>query len=261
MNFNRSAFVFIIVLTIQSSNLLADGSDRRTSSTEENFSKRGVVPAGISASTTKKEPRYKPPRVGAPAGVRLVGGGTRSLSGNIVKLVALVPDHTGLTVEPQPALYWYLSKVATTQLVLTLIEEMAVKPIVELQLRAPKSPGIQSVRLSDYGISLKSGAEYEWTVALVPDPGQRSHDIIAGGAIQRIAPTAKLVRELSEADDYYYPHVFAENGLWYDAIASISELIDASPSNAMLRAQRAALLEQIGLSGIAARDRSMQGDR
>ena len=261
MNTKRLVLILVGALTIQCSTVIADSGAERTSTTGAIISKGDVAYTDISASTTTKEPKYKPPRVGAPKGVRLVGGGTRSCSGNIVTLVALVPDHTGLTIKPQPSLYWYFSEVATTQMLLTVIEETAVKPTIELQLIAPKSPGIQKVRLADYGISLKPGVQYEWTIALVPDPVYRSHDIITGGAIQRIAPTAKLIRELDGASYDDYPYVYAKHGLWYDAMASISELIDANPSNAKLRAQRAALLEQVGLSGMAVRDRRMLGSK
>ena len=50
--------------------------------------------------------------------------------------------------------------------------------------------------------------------------------------------------------------VYAEAGLWYDAIMAISELIEADPTNAELRQQRAALLEQVALPGVAAHDAS-----
>jgi hypothetical protein len=44
---------------------------------------------------------------------------------------------------------------------------------------------------------------------------------------------------------------YAEQGLWYDAFASISDLIVAAPDNQILRNQRASLLQQIGLQEVA----------
>jgi hypothetical protein len=38
--------------------------------------------------------------------------------------------------------------------------------------------------------------------------------------------------------------------MWYDAVAAISEMIDAAPQDQALRKQRAALLSQVGLSAI-----------
>ena len=46
--------------------------------------------------------------------------------------------------------------------------------------------------------------------------------------------------------------VYAESGIWYDAIDELSKQIAAKPA---LRGQRAALLEQVGLNDVAAFDR------
>jgi hypothetical protein len=43
--------------------------------------------------------------------------------------------------------------------------------------------------------------------------------------------------------------------LWYDAIAALSELIDATPQDTVLRQQRATVLEQEGLTAAATYDR------
>jgi len=43
------------------------------------------------------------------------------------------------------------------------------------------------------------------------------------------------------------PFVLAEAGLWYDAFDALSQQIDASPGNETLVAQRASLLDQVGL--------------
>jgi hypothetical protein len=51
------------------------------------------------------------------------------------------------------------------------------------------------------------------------------------------------------------PHLYAEAGLWYDALAATSDLIDAAPHDVGLRQRRAALLEQVELPDIAAEDR------
>ena len=47
------------------------------------------------------------------------------------------------------------------------------------------------------------------------------------------------------------PSIYAESGIWYDAIMAISELIEASPKDMNLRKQRAGLLEQVGLPEVA----------
>jgi hypothetical protein len=73
-------------------------------------------------------PRYIPPMRGAPVGARLESGGARGGSVGRVGLIALAPDHVGLTINDQPTLYWYLPEPVRSRLELTLIAEKAVFP-------------------------------------------------------------------------------------------------------------------------------------
>jgi regulator of sirC expression with transglutaminase-like and TPR domain len=56
------------------------------------------------------------------------------------------------------------------------------------------------------------------------------------------------------------PHPLAEAGHWYDAIALLSEQIEANPQDPNPRAQRAALLQQVGLQQIADYDMNPRGN-
>ncbi len=200
--------------------------------------------------TTKRKPLYRPPLRGAPG--RRIGGGTRGAKDSLPELVVLAPDHTGLTIKKQPTLYWYLSKPVTTKIEITLNDETGFKPVLEINLNAPDSSGIQRVRLSDHGINLKRDEEYEWFVAVVFDSGNRSQDVISGGVIKRAEPSKALLDKLEKADKHERLYIYAEEGLWYDAMESISELIAANPEDRALLAQRASLLEQVGLPRIPA---------
>jgi hypothetical protein len=193
-------------------------------------------------------PEYIPPVRSAPGG--RVGGSTRG-SGAPPTLSALVPDHTGLTIQEQPTLYWYLSKSTSYPIEFTIIDDRAIQPLLERRLSGPLQPGVQRLRLAEYGMRLSVGVPYRWSVALVVDPGNRSRDVIAGGAIERIAPPAELHAKLARAGKTRAPYIYAETGLWYDALTAISDLIDAAPNDRLLRQERASLLEQIGLPQIA----------
>ena len=92
-------------------------------------------------------------------------------------------------------------------------------------------------------------------IAWVPDPANRSQDVIASGSIQRIAPDAKLTAALAEAKGLDKAAAYAEGGIWYDALEALTNEIDAAPKDKDLRAQRAALLEQAGLKDAAAGER------
>jgi hypothetical protein len=98
------------------------------------------------------------------------------------------------------------------------------------------------------------GVPYRWFVALVVDPNSQSRDNIAGGTIERIAPSKALRTKLTQAGKAQAPSVYAAAGLWYDAVAAVSDLIDAAPNDQTLRQQHASLLEQVGLRQIAEHD-------
>jgi hypothetical protein len=214
--------------------------------------------AGLAADDQTKTPtavsgapKYKFPIRGVP-GTRL-GGGTRGIDQGFT-LAVLAPDHTGLTTQERPILYWYLSKATSYPLVFTLVDTTGEKTIVEARLDPPAQPGVQRIRLADHGVSLSPGIQYQWFVALSLDPERRSSDIIAGGVIERIESPKDLAARLTKAGKTDALKVYAEAGIWYDAVASISEQIERSPSEKSLRQQRAALLNQVGLPEIAVYD-------
>ena len=189
-------------------------------------------------------PVYNPPSRGAPGG--RIGGGTRG-GGNIFVLSVLAPDHSGFTTSEQPSLYWFISKPTALPIELTVMDSQGIKPLLETKLPSPAEPGIQRVRLADYNVHLAPGAAYRWFVAVVPDADRRSKDILAGGAIERVDLQEDVKAKLAQASDKEVPFVYAQAGLWYDALKSISDLIDAAPQNQELRNERTALLKQVGL--------------
>jgi uncharacterized protein DUF928 len=194
---------------------------------------------------------YQPPRgLGAPSAGRRVGGGTRGTNKSMPILSVLAPGHTGLTLREQPDLYWFASDVVTNPVELTLTLEKGDTPLLEKRLPIPTHAGVQRVRLSDYGVKLIPGERYNWSIALVLDPKRRSKDIIAVGAIERVerADLDPVTLAAAPTTDAFYR--FAADGLWYDAVMTISELIEKAPADPALRKHRAELLDQVDLSEV-----------
>jgi Domain of Unknown Function (DUF928) len=193
-------------------------------------------------------PTYIPPKRGAPGG--RVGGGTRGTDQTFT-LSVLAPDHTGLTAEAQPTLYWYLSRSISTPMEFALIKDGVTKPLVEKVMTPPFEAGVQRLRLTDFGVQLESGKRYQWSVILVTNPKRRSKDVLAGATIERVALPEGTASKLAHAERSEAVRLYAEAGHWYDAVAVLSELIDGHPTDVALRKQRAALLQQVGLAEIA----------
>jgi len=75
--------------------------------------------------------------------------------------------------------------VTRARIDLTIIDEASIEPLFERTLTDPVRPGIQALRLVDLDLSLAPDTTYRWYVTMVLEPGRRSNDAIAGGAIQR----------------------------------------------------------------------------
>jgi hypothetical protein len=216
---------------------------------------------GVAQSGPREEgpvPIYTPPKKLTPRA--RVGGGLRGTDGSDPVLVALVPDHVGLTVKKSPVLNWFLSKPTTYPLKFTLIDIRSVKPVHEGLIPTPDHAGVQSINLKDWDLALEPDVQYRWYISAIRNPDSPSSDIVAGGVIERCEFSTCLIEmEVDLSCDRQSVLRNALRGFWYDAMACLCELIDSNPSDQALRRQRAALLNQIGLSGVAQWDlRSIQ---
>ena len=199
---------------------------------------------------------YQPPRKGAPAPGLKRGGGTRGMNKSVPVISLLAPEHVGLTLQEQPVLYWFTptKQDRAFSFEFTLIGDNAETPLVETKLSPAAQAGLQEIKLSDYKVKLLPGERYLWSVSLIMDAEERSANVVAKGAIERVErekleyPLAANFSEAEAATRY------AEAGVWYDAIMAITDRIRANPANKGLREQRAAFLDQVGLSEVAKND-------
>lgn len=197
---------------------------------------------------------YKPPK-NAERGTRIDGdAGTRS-GGSLPSLYVLAPDHTALTTREQPSLFWFQSAPAAKRLELTLIEPRKSQPLLKVSTEKSDRAGIHRVSLARHGVKLARGVTYKWSIALVPDPENRSQDIIASGTIRRVEPGPDLAAQLATAEPDKLPAIYAAHSIWYDAFETLSDRIIMAPEQYDLREQRAGLLAAVALSAAAAWER------
>jgi hypothetical protein len=197
-------------------------------------------------------PVFVPRERGAPA--TRIGGATRGAGQAGIPFVdALAPDQVGFTLDAEPVLYWYISHASEARVDFTL--RVGEEIVVERTLPSPKTPGVQRIALADFDVTLEPDRTYIWFVSLIPDVDRRSEDRIAGGAIERLNGTSELTAQLAAETDDRHVFVFAEAGLWYDAVHAVSDRIDGTSDDEAARAQRTALLEQVGLEALARRER------
>jgi len=238
------------------------------------------APASNLLGVTKKNPgdssdmpQYKAPLRGAPSG-RISGGtrgffpagdrhmdtsapagrlsgGTRGIDGKMPIFALLAPRHTGLTLSEQPTLYWFSSEAIKCPVELTILMGKEMKSILQVRIADETRAGFHPIHLADHGIRLQTGAVYQCFISMVTDPKHRSKDIISGGTIERITFPKSFQKTLKETDSKRIPHVYAAEGLWYDAMNALCSRIDAAPQDPLLLIQRISLLRQGDLTETA----------
>ena len=198
------------------------------------------------AESADEGPVYVPPARERPR--RRIGGGVRGPEQQWPHVYALVPTHTGHTSADAPSLFWSIDgqPPANAQIGFYLINDATNETVLATQLTRPDRAGIYRVRLTEHQVELKPGVEYEWSVALEDDGDQV---LVATGWVERVPLNGSPPSGVGhDAVEFY-----AQRGLWYDALAALSDLIEAEPGDRDLKLARADLLAQVGLEAQKAR--------
>lgn len=199
---------------------------------------------------------FTPKVDGAPA--RRVGGGTRGLADSDVLPVvaAIAPESTGFTVSEQPTLYWYLSEYWQVPFRFSLTYddseigtnvslEDSIDPVLDVEIKQPMS-GIQAFDLADYDVALKPEITYRWAIFMVAEEA-RSNDLVTEATIKFSPADEELTSALNNASEQDKPQIYATQGIWYEAVDTLSELINQNPYELKFSQARSELLRQVGL--------------
>lgn len=154
------------------------------------------------------------------------------------------PESAGLTISPKPMLYFYIPKATKTSALVTLSdpEENTTLGRQKFPQGFPKA-GIYHVQISELKQPLKPEHVYLWTVSIRAAEGDSAHNAVSL-ALVRYQPNADLSSKVAGLNPEERARVLGENSIWYDAIAALSEAIDANPSDKFLRAERTRLLTE-----------------
>ena len=180
-----------------------------------------------------------------------VSESTRGTSNDAAMLQVLAPVHVGLTTQSQPTLYWYIRTPVAARFGIALLDKDGSKPLLEVETDSDKDTSIQKLDLGDHNITLQPGLAYQWSVALVMDEGSHTASVTASGVIQRMEPGEGLTSRIENSRGTDLVSVYANEGIWYDALETISSMIDKSPEDQGLVAIRASLINQVGLHAAA----------
>lgn len=170
-------------------------------------------------------------------------------------LAPLSPDHIGLTMFEQPALFWFIAHPTTQPVDLRITDEEETHMVLDIRMLPPIQPGIHKVALKDYGIRLQPHVTYQWNIILQgANPGEHHSTT---GWLMRIPPPSDVTTMAHlPVLDSTPAEPLIQAGLWYDALWALSERIRSHPADFTALMQRAALFEQVGLLTPARQDRA-----
>ena len=216
-----------------------------------------VQPPGTTGSRPNSEQlgaawnNFQPPEQGVPG--RREGGGTRGLVCPTA-ITALIPQSTmGQTISGKPTFFYYLP-VALDKTVQFELADERDKTIYKKSFRMVTSrAGIVSVSLGSDANSpaLEVGKNYQWYFTIKCNP-KNTDDVLVSGWINRttIAPTVKT--ELDRSPDRRFAlSIFAQQGLWYEYLATLAQLRIESPTDASLALKWSEVLNSVQLGKIA----------
>ena len=165
------------------------------------------------------------------------------------KLTALAPySHPGQSANSHPTFAWHIPDPESYPVLFRLYEYDATqrngkdKTIAKKPLSS--TPGIMSYTLPSGSPGLTVGQKYGWEVILVCNPNSPSQSLVAGAEIDIVNQPAEIETKLnntSQANGITKADIYAQAGLWYDALAEVV----VTPNDPQAKALTAKLIEQL----------------
>ncbi len=213
------------------------------------------LPGGDKPPTESGGPRFIQPNedieAPPPRRVRSVRGGCAS--SNQLSLTALVPKNKiGRTVSDYPTFFFYLPPT-DAELAELILEDESGNQIYQQDLTIKNLSGVIGVSIpANTNVPpLEVGKSYTWKFTVVCDPEDRSSDQLETGIVRRVELSADILGQLEAADPRQKTVIYAENGIWQDALSNLAAARRANPNESVFQTDWESLLESVTLGAIA----------
>jgi Domain of Unknown Function (DUF928) len=183
-----------------------------------------------------------PPNRGVP-GNRGEGASRGDCTAFGLPLTALVPSYEqqlnqgagettitqvwGLTSVEQPSFWFYVPyKQSSIQAMEFVLQTDQNKTIHRADISAPPIPGIIRVQLQNTKVFLEKNKLYNWflKVRVICNPKQAVTLDYVEGWVQRVNLDVALRDRLKQSSPQQQATIYANNGIWYDALTTLAEL-------------------------------------
>jgi Domain of Unknown Function (DUF928) len=213
---------------------------------------RAPTPLGESvlAASVRSSLRYQLPKTRKLASTQGAGSRTGGETAQ-AKVELLVPkDHVAFTTKARPTFFWYVSKVPSAPVEFALHKQGVAAPILVKRVDITQAGLVKlEMPLDAPELTLDATKKYRWSVSIIAHEMQRSANPTYQAWIQRVqlAPE-EMIQIQAATSDRERASIYAQSGLWYDALAEIATPYADRPSDPILRADLTLLLDQVGLA-------------
>jgi hypothetical protein len=170
-----------------------------------------------------------------------------------VSFTALVPENKiARTISDYPTFFFYLPQ-PNAELAEFILEDENGNQIYGQALTIKNLSGVIGVSIpANTNVPpLEVGKKYSWVFSLVCDPEDRAADKVEKGTVRRVELSADILRQLDAADPREKTVIYAENGIWQDALGNLAAARRANPNDKDLAADWESLLDSVTLGEIA----------
>jgi len=191
---------------------------------------------------------------------RRVGAGTRGECTTLAStektatkqkklLMPLIPeDILSKTVSSNPTLYWYVPETNVKRAEFRVVDQQD-KPLYTAIVPLSGKAGIVSYKIPTNVASriLRPNQGYEWMFSLLCDRNDPSGNPFVRGILQRVPSQTSLTNQLQNAQPSDRSRIYAQAGIWQEAITEVVQQRCARPNDNALYSQWVQLLRSANL--------------
>jgi Domain of Unknown Function (DUF928) len=205
------------------------------------------------------------------AGSRLISKDSTNESGKSNRrFVAIVPDYRilteggkpnselskvwGLTASEYPTIWFYVpypqSLVSRIDFTLYNRDDLSNQVFYKEERKSALRPGIISFSLPRTKRPMTVNQLYQWELKLTLNRNLEK-EVFVTGWIQRAALSNELGKKLKLATLHEQAILYAENGIWYDAISTLANLRRDLPQNLVIKQDWEDILKSVDLDELS----------
>ncbi len=154
----------------------------------------------------------------------------------------------GRTTVAHPTFWFYVAYPPNTYVEFILQDEEE-NELYQTSFTLNETPGALGLTLLQTEAALQVGKSYHWYFNIICDRESSIDDFVEGW-IERVQLNPIINSQLNSAQPLERVAIYAQNGIWYDALTNLARLRQSKPTDNSLAAIWSDLLQQVGLEEI-----------